>query len=326
MRTKIFLTVLMLFVSTAYSKVQAVESTTGVKSKQEIEQLIQLYLKPKGVFNTSYDEFKFSSYQGAAFNHYSGHSNFISAGADNLNFYNFYWGINAYNITTNTNTTSRLTNDLSQSHGSIEDNGVFLHVMKQVVFPVFVDVFASFGRDRFKQTNLVNGDTANAVTGRAHYYGHDSTVGARTFFGQSYKQLYLQGYLTYFYSTFYQPNFIFEYPIDNVSVPSLTSKVGTLIEHARLYYQVNEHFSPFVSGSLIQITSRSFSRPLVDQNLATISALPQLLLAKNGYNYGVGVDYHYKTIRVTPSYVHTVRGNTFSDNYVSVNFELTGLD
>lgn len=325
MRSRIFWVVLMLFASTAYSKEQIVESMRAVKSKQDIEQLIQLYLKPKGVLNTSYDEFKFSSYNGAAFNHYSGHSNFTSAGADNLKFYNFYWGINAYNITTKTNTTSRLTNDLSQSHGSIEDNGVFFHVMKQVVFPVFVDVFASFGRDRFKQTNTVNGDTANPLMGHTHYYGHDSTVGARTFFGQSFKQLYLQGYLTYFYSTFYQPNFIFEYPIDAVFVPSLTSKVGTAIEHSRLYYQVNEHFSPFVSGSLIQITSRSFSRPLIDQNLAAVSALPQLLLAKNGYNYGIGVDYHYKSIRITPSFVHTVRGNTYSDNFVGVNFELTGV-
>lgn len=322
MRSKILLSFLLLFSCTSYSEsVGAVTDKT--LDKHEIEQLMQQYLKPKGVLNTFYDEFKFSSYQGTAFNNYSGHTNYASAGADNLSFHDFYWGINAYNITTNTNTTSKLSTNLSQSHGSIDNNGIFIHVMKQVVYPVFVDIFASFGRDRFKQTNTVNGDTAFPLTGQASYYGNDSTVGIRTFFGQSYKKLYLQGYLSYFYSNFHQPDFTMIYPGQNIFVPSLTTKIGTFLENARVYYKANEYFSPFVSGGLIQIASRTFSRPLIDNNLAAAGPLPQLLLAKNGYNYGVGIDYHYKLIRITPAYVHTVRSSSYSDNFFGVSFQLT---
>lgn len=322
MKTKILLSFLLLFSSAGYT-----ENMSAVKDKvldkQEIEQLIQQYLKPKGVLNTFYDEFKFSSNQGSTFNNYSGHTNYASAGADNLNFHNFYWGINAYNITTNTNSTSRLSTSLSQSHGSIDNNGVFFHVMKQVFYPVFVDLFASFGRDRFKQTNTINGDTTNPLTGQAAYYGNDSTVGIRTFFGQSYKKIYLQGYLSYFYSNFRQPDYTLIYPGQNVFVPSLRTKIGTFLENARLYYRVNQYFSPFVSGGLIQIASRTFSRPLIDSNLAAAGPLPQLLLAKNGYNYGIGVDYHYKLIRISPAYVRTVRSSSYSDNFFGVSFQLT---
>lgn len=324
MKTKILLSFLLLFSSAGYTENMGIVKDK-VLSKQEIEQLMQQYLKPKGVLNTFYDEFKFSSNQGSAFNNYSGHTNYASAGADNLNFHNFYWGINVYHIKTHINTASRFSTSLSQSQGSINSNGVFFHVMKQVFYPVFVDLFASFGRDRFKQINTLNGDTANLLMGQTAYYGNDGTVGIRTFFGQSYKKIYLQGYLSYFYSNFRQPNYVLNYPGQNVFVPSLTTKIGTFLESARLYYRANQYFSPFVSGGLIQIASRTFSRPLIDSNLAAAGPLPQLLLAKNGYNYGVGVDYHYKLIRISPTYVRTERGNSYSDNFFGVSFQLSAL-
>ena len=321
MKSKILLSFLLLFSSTGYTENMST-AKDKVLDKQEIEQLMQQYLKPKGVLNTFYDEFKFSSNQGTTFNNYSGHTNFVSAGADNLKFQNFYWGINFYNISTSTNTESRLTSILSQSHGSIENNGVFVHVMKQVFYPLIVDVFASFGKDRFKQINTINGDTANPVTGQTTYYGNDSTVGIRTFGGKSYKKLYLQGSLSYFYSNFRQPNFTLSYPGQNVFVPSLTTKVGTFVENARLYYKANQYFSPFISGGLVQIANRTFSRPLLDSNIGAAGPLPQLLLARNGYNYGVGFDYQYKVLRISPVYVHTERGSSYSDNFFGVNFQL----
>lgn len=324
MKTVIF-SLLFLFTIGIEAKNQSVNAPAKLQNKQEIEQLIQQYLKPKGVLSASYDEFKFSSNQGDLFNQYTGHSNYTSLGGDNLKFHNVYWGFSGYNISTNTTASSKMDLNLNQSHGILDTDGLYLHAMKQVFFPIFVDVFASYGRDRFKQTNIFNGDTVAALTGHAKYSGSDDTVGARTFLGYSYRSVTLQGYVTYFYARFRQPDFNVIYPEQNAAVPALTTKIGTFIEHARLYYQVTDHFSPFLSGGLLQLASRTYSRPVVDPNFIAISALPEILLAKNGYSYGVGVDYHYKELRITPSIAHSVRGSTFSDNYVGIIFELTGM-
>lgn len=324
MKIHVFLSFLLLFATTVYSKNQGAVTEDSLKSKQE--QFVQQYLKPKAIFNSAYDEFHFSSSQGGLFNQYSGHNNINLAGGDNLKFYNLYWGFNFFNITSNTDSAARLNNATTQSHGLIEDNGFYLHVMKQLAPLIFVDVFASMGRDRYKQNTIVKFDGVAPFSGFANYYGKDSTVGGRTFFGYAYKRFYLQGDVTYFYSNFYQPDYILTYPIQNVGVPALTTKIGTLLENARLYYQANPYFSPFVSGGLIQLTSRTFSRPIVDANFVAVSPLPQLLLAKNGYKYGVGVDFHYKSLRITPLFVHSVRGSTYSDNYGGISFELSALN
>ena len=96
---------LLLFSSVVYAKNQPFIVNDEVKSEQEIEQLIQQYLKPKAVLNAYYDEFKFSSRKGNFFNQYSGHTNLTSVGGDNFKLYNYYWRFNAYNITTNSNAT-----------------------------------------------------------------------------------------------------------------------------------------------------------------------------------------------------------------------------
>jgi hypothetical protein len=60
-------------------------------------------------------------------------------------------------------------------------------------------------------------------------------------------------------------------------------------------------------------------------NTAPVAVQPQILLAKTGFNVGAGLDYQYKTVRVTPMYVYSERGSTFKDNYVGVTIEITGL-
>lgn len=325
MRTNVFFSLLLLLTTTVEAQNQSLAIKDKMKSDQEMEQLVQQYLQPKAIVNSFYDDFKFSSSQGAFFNQYSGHTNFISVGGDNFKTSNFYWGLNFYNITTNTNALSRMISMLNQTRQSLQDNGVYLHVMKQVFFPVFIDVFASFGRDNFNLTNTVNGDTANPLTGFASYNGNDSTIGARTFFGQSYKAFYLQGDLTYFYSNFRQQNYTVIYPNQNVFVPSLKTRIGTTMEYARLYYQVNERVSPFISGGFIQIVSRDFSRPISVANIGALSGTPEILLGRYGYGYGIGIDYHYKQLRITPSYAHSVRGSTYADNFVGINFQLSGM-
>nr|WP_243673801.1 hypothetical protein [Legionella pneumophila] len=108
-------------------------------------------------------------------------------------------------------------------------------------------------------------------------------------------------------------------------MPELVTKIGTTIEHARLYYQVNDHVSPFVSGGLIQLLSRSFSRPVIDPAVTAVSALPQILLDKSGYSVGAGVDFNFRALRLTPVYVYSARGSTYTDNYVGITVELIGM-
>ncbi|HAT8810379.1 autotransporter outer membrane beta-barrel domain-containing protein [Legionella pneumophila serogroup 1] len=326
MKIRISLLLLVFVTSYCHAKDNPISSNEVLKNKQELQQVIQEYLKPRGVLVSSYDEFDFSSNQGVFFNNYSGHTNYNSVGGDYLRFYNLYWGFNGYNLSSNMNVSSFLSNNLNHGQNIIEDNGFYFHVMKQLYSPVFIDVFATYARDRFTLINTVSGGGLPApLTGFSKYYGKDNSIGARTFFGYPYKKLFLQGYLTYFYSQFYQPNYIVSYPTQNVIVPELVTKIGTTIEHARLYYQVNDRVSPFVSGGLIQLLSRSFSRPIIDPAVTVVSALPQILLDKNGYSVGAGVDFNFRALRLTPVYVYSARGSTYTDNYVGITVELVGM-
>ncbi|KTD76435.1 autotransporter outer membrane beta-barrel domain-containing protein [Legionella waltersii] len=310
--------------SIAFSKAQLNTMSEENSNKAVLQQMAQNYLKPRGILATSYDEFKFNSQQGTLFYNYSGNTNFTAVGGDLLPWRQFYWGVNGYNITTDMNSSQNLNNSLTLSHSDIEDTGIYAHVMKDIVFPFYIDVFASYARDRYKTTNtvLTNGQ---ASTGFTKYYGNDKSIGVRTFFGYPFKKFLLQGNLTYFHSEFYQPTYIIPSPAQNLIVPELVTKLGTTLENARLYYQVNDHFSPFITGGLIQLLSRSFNRPLIAMNTAPVAVQPQILLAKTGFNVGAGLDYQYKTVRVTPMYVYSERGSTFKDNYVGVTVELTGL-
>lgn len=318
-----FFYTLLLYSVGIYLSNLSIAAQNNLKNKEEIEQLMQQYLKPKTVVSTAYDEFKFSSNEGSFFNRYSGHTNFTSIGGDNLKINGFYGGISFYNITTHSDSTAFL-GTLSHNQNTIEENGIYVHLMKQIFSFVVVDLFGSYGFDRFKLTSAVN-IAPDILTGYARYGGSDTTIGARTFFGQTYKALYLQGELTYFYNNFHQNNYTINYPQQAVPVEGLTSNIGAFLERARIYYQVNDQFSPFISGGLIQLASRRYSRPIINPNFTAVSPLPQILIGRNGYSYGAGFNYIYKSIRVTPAYVHSVRGREFHDNYVGMTIELMAL-
>ncbi|STX52436.1 Uncharacterised protein [Legionella busanensis] len=292
---------------------------------ETIEPLKQQYIRPRAIINTAYDDFKFSSRKGALFNNYSGHNRYIAVGGDDLNFGDYLAGFNFFNIRTNNTTWSHLNVSLSQSSLAIENNGLYVHVMKQIFSPLFIDVFASYGQNKFKLDNTVYGNTIDPLPGYSQYSGTNSLAGIRTFFGYAYQHFYLQGDLTYFYSNFHQRTYNIIYPNQNTIVPALTSRIGTFLENARLYYQVNEYFSPFISGGLVQLASRNYSRRLIDQNLALISSLPQLLIGRTGYRIGAGFNFNYKLLRITPTYFYSERSHNFKDNYAGITFEFIGV-
>ncbi|HFD2266593.1 TPA: hypothetical protein ACF2P8_002475, partial [Legionella pneumophila] len=82
MKIRICLLLLVFVASYCHAKDNPISSNEVLKNKQELQQVIQEYLKPRGVLVSSYDEFDFSSNQGIFFNNYSGHTNYNSAGGD----------------------------------------------------------------------------------------------------------------------------------------------------------------------------------------------------------------------------------------------------
>lgn len=328
MKNTIFLSILLLSTSVFAGQKLITANNTVSNNNLTIDQLMAQYLKPKAYVNTSYDDFKFSSRNGVLFNQYRGHTNTVAVGFDNINFNNYFAGFNFYNLSTRNTAWAQLDANLSQNFTSIANNGVYGHVMKQVYAPLFIDVFASYGQNIFKLNSTIYGNNLGSVEGLSRYSGNNGIIGARTFFGYAYQDLYLQGDVTYFYGNFYQRSYHLIFPSQsllNTQVPSLRTKIGTLVENARLYYRINDHLSPFVAGGLIQLTSRTFSRPVVDPNLALVSPLPQLLVGKTGYRYGAGLNFDYKFITIMPVYLHTNRGHTYSDDYVGVTIEIKGL-
>ncbi len=321
MKMNVLLSVLLLFSTAVYSKNQPISARKDSKTDQET-QLIEKYLKPLTFINTSYDEFKFASNQGNLFNKYTGHTNFTALGGNHFKAYNTFWGFNGYHRRTINNASSRIVFDLNQSHGTTDTGGLYVHALKKVYFPFFIDVFASYGQDQYKLRNTVNGDTAQGATGFARYNGNNAIVGARTFFSQNFKSFLISGDVNYIYSRFRQPEFNIVYPGFNTITPALTTKTSILIEHARLYYQANKFFAPFISGGSIQVLNRSFSRPVLGTNFVQIAPLPEIVLGKSGYNYGAGIHFQYQNIRLIPIFTHSIRGSSYKDNFIGLTAEL----
>ncbi|HAT1820351.1 TPA: hypothetical protein JAZ42_09015 [Legionella pneumophila] len=319
MKTILGLFFLLVFSPTIiYAKTENVTSSNKLLNQDKIGQPAKRNFKPKAILNTSYDDFAFSSYKNTLFNKYSGYNKLISAGLDNLGFRDFSAGFVFYAMQTKINSSNKLSANLSQNYNSIDNNGTYVHVMKQVFFPFFIDVFANYGQNKF-DINSIATDGFNVINGNANYHGHNITVGARAIATYPYKSFVMQGGLTYAYNNFYQSAYNIFYSNQPVNVPQLTSRFGMLLENAYLYYNMSEHFTPFVRGGLIQLVDRSFSRPIIDASLA--APLPQLLLNRTGYSYGAGLNVNFKKLRIIPEYLHSQRGDNYRDNYVGVRFE-----
>lgn len=330
MKNIIFLSSLLLF-STTYAATGTTLARAGLKDGQE-RALIEQNFQPEFTLNSFYNDFKFSSSRGDQFNRYFGHTDFNAAGLDFIKFRQIYWGVKAYNVYTKNTLRSNMFNSVNHSYGTVNNTGLYLHLMKifyvpvrEVCLPIFFDVFGSYDNDKYYQSNTVihEDSTLSAIS---DFTGNSSVLGARTFFGAGCHDFYLQGNVTYFYSFIRQPKYVVHYPELPISVPALSTKIGTFIEQARLYYKYNECISPFIGVGLIQLASRTFSRPIINPNFVATSALPEILLPRHGYTYGAGVNIVYKKIHITPAYVHWTRGHTFRSDYIGVSVEFTGLE
>lgn len=290
---------------------QATELTHSKdQTKLPTESTDQLWLKqikaPKISVYGTVDEFKFSSSTGILFHRYNGHTNTASLGIDNIKLSTLSTGLYVTHFDTQMLTFSKLGPFLNESSRSTHDNGVYAHATKNIVTHVQIDVFGGYGRNRFNLRNTSETERFGTLTGYSKYYGHDEVAGVRGLFSYYFNHFFLQGDVDYFYARINQPDYVVLYPNNQITIPKLTTNVGTYLENAKLSYFLNDYLSPFITGSLIQVGSRSFSRPVVSPSSAA-SPQPELVIGKSGYTYGGGVLLKYKKIILTASYKHENR-------------------
>jgi hypothetical protein len=294
-------------------------------------------LSPIVAVQTNYDDFSFDSTPKPLFYRYQGHNLTNNLSVDQLSFMGLYWGANYYHVDTRIN--SSLLTDYRKSYfdttnGSTQSyaNGVIAHGMKQLHQLVFFDVFGGYGVSKANsQGAYLNGlDPINNSTNTAQTKNKNYTLGAQTFFAYPVSSFLIQGSLGYWYTQINQDPFTSITTLDPSFIPpvteqqnaALTTKFNNIGEQLRLYYLYSNSIKPFVNAALLQVVHRSASRPTSSFGINVEYPTPNLSLANHGYSLGAGVVAEYKALRITPAYLFSTRGSTFTDNMVSLRIEL----
>lgn len=286
-------------------------SASSTTSQTTYQSLLGKAFSPTASLFGMVDNFQFNSQQGDLFNRYNGVAKLGSVGADNVKIKNLYTGLNIYHINSHYDSSARLTQSYSQSNTNIDNNGIYIHAMKALYKLLYVDVFGGYGRNTFTISSLISTPGFEDNIGGANYHGSNNYVGLRTFFAYPYRKWLLAGNINFVSSRLRQSQYTLTYDnaAANSTVANLTTSVDMLTENARLFYRVNDAFSPFISAGLIQVTRFSYSRPVV--TFTPIAPLPTLTLDESGYSWGAGVVYKIKSLRLTPWYQQIKRGSVF---------------
>ncbi len=294
--------------------IHAVSEANPQKNRDAV--WLQQIRAPKITSYISTDAFNFDSTKGILFNRYHGQTNAYVIGADNIKIASFSTGLYFTNYLTDLQTSTKLGPLRTESTRATYNRGFNLHATKNLIENVRVDVFGGYGQSAFNLSNTLETERLGMITGYSKYQGHDALAGFRGLYTYSAKHFLFQSDVGYFYARFNQPAYVVFYPQTHVGIPKLITSVGTYLENAKLSYFINDYFSPFVNGALIQVGSRSFSRPVASISSAA-APLPDLVIAKNGYAYGGGLMFKYKKILLSASYKHENRQNQFlSDTYL----------
>lgn len=284
---------------------------------EKIQSLLTARILPPEINAAAvYDVFDFSSSKNGFFSKYNGHTNTETLGGNNFAFKGFYAGFTATSIQTKIKSKSQLSATLSQNNDTSINNALLnLHVMRMVSKNLGVDLLGGYGNSTFKIDSTKSFPTttiANTV-GSGSLEGSNAYIGARLMYSRPFKDFMLRGDLAYVYNNFFQAGYLVAYNDGtNQSVASLTTRTGLLTENVRIYYRKKPNAQPFVVGGLIQLVNRTYSNPVI--NASTSASLPQLVLGRNGFLVGAGLNYAYKQLRLTPYYQYSERGSLFHDN------------
>lgn len=287
---------------------------------QLLEKIQSLFLSrtlpPEITASAVYDAFNFNSTKNGLFSKYDGHTNTETLGGNNFSFKGFYAGFSAASIQTKIHSISQLSTSLNQNNDTNINNALLnLHVMRMLSKSFGIDLLGGYGNSTFKidSTQSFPTTTTASITGNGSLTGNNAYIGARLMYTRPFNDWMLRADLAYVYNNFFQSSYLINFN-NGTSQPTsaLTTRIGLLTENVRVYYNKKPNAQPFIAAGLIQVVNRTYSNPAI--TASTSASLPQLVLGRNGFLVGAGLNYAYKQLRLTPYYQYSERGSLFHDN------------
>ena len=302
------------------------EASRQSSKKAVLEAIQRKMIPPELIGGGVYDSFKFNSTNSTFYNRYYGHTKQGYLGGGNLYFHDVLTGVNVNSINTNVKSNSLLSSANAQiNNTNITNTSINLYAMSMLSSYFSLQVLGGVGQSNstINSTLAFPGTTFPNTSGSASFDAFNEYIGGHAIFSRHYRKVMLQGDIGYVFSNFEQPAYSIAYDDGaTTQVLSLITRIGLLTETARISYQLYNNVQPFVTAGLIQVASRSFSNPVTPASATTASPLPQLLIGNSGFDFGAGLVYQYKKLRLTPYYQYSQRGTNYFDNLGALNVSI----
>lgn len=261
----------------------------------------------------SYVDFDFDSTTNTSFNRYQGTSNIYSIGLDHINFFkDMMAGLYVLKVDTKVNSQISL-NQGSTTIGNqnINNQTLFGHIKKPINTSFSVDVAAGYGQNQIDSLSILAFNTVGQGYAQSNYYNENWLANLTGIYNKQLGKVNARAYAGVLYSRINTGNYII-YLLGGAPQTALplTTKTTFIVEGGELTYKLSPTLSPFVNAALIQVADYTNSRPVIGQPIN--GTLPQLIMDKNGYRIGGGLNYVQKqfTLRLEEKYYNA--GNLFS--------------
>jgi hypothetical protein len=274
---------------------------------------------PKFLYN--YMDFHFDSTTDINYNRFRGNSNLYSVGVDGIELArSLCAGLYVFRIDTDVSSQSRIAPGTPAFvTQSLKNGTLYGHILKIINSKFAVDFSGGYG-----QTNSRSITTLTPIikTGTSTSRNSNFFTGITGSYRKQWKKLSFKANVGALYSQIDSgvSVTVFSAPIGTRMAEPLTNKVTFIHEGIDLKYKLNDRFSPFIEGSLLQVAQYQNSRPIL--SVAVIGAVPQLEMNKNAYKLGAGIAYNQKhyTVKLEQKYYNA--GGTFISNLTLLGLDL----
>lgn len=278
-----------------------------------------------------YTDFNFNSTKTGNFNHFKGHSNLYSVGADHLSLSpSVMAGIYYFRIETAlASAFSFSPNPVTVSDQTIKNNTIFGHVLKVFTPQIYVDVAGGYGYNQLHTFITLEPSNLNPEVLFAHARNNTDNwfVSMNGIYRKAWQKFLFRSNLGVLYSQINSPHYFLTSPSTNTTqvVDSLTNKATLLLENVEVGYFINPKLMPFVSAGLIQVAHFSINRPIVSPAILINGSLPQLNMNKDGFRLGAGFNYTYKNLsmRIEEKYYNASSTFTSYQTLVLLEYRFT---
>ncbi|KTD74650.1 autotransporter outer membrane beta-barrel domain-containing protein [Legionella waltersii] len=265
-------------------------------------------------FLYSYVDFNFDSSIGTRFNRYNGFSNLYSVGADHINpFKDLIAGLYVLKVDTEVNSQLSLNpGSIIPAQQTIHNGTLYGHIKKPIGENFSIDVAGGYGQNQIKSVTTLNLNTPAQSYATSNYYNENWLANLNAIYNKQWGKLNTRAYVGVLYSQLNTGSyavFMLNGGTPQATLP-LTTKTTYVVEGGEISYKLNSTFSPFINAALIQVADYVNSRPIMAQPIN--GSLPQLIMDKNGFRVGGGLNFTHKqfTVRLEEKYYRA--GNIFS--------------